>query len=119
MSGLLTAACCGSVLIVLVLLLRLTLQNYLPRRLFPVLWYVAALRLLLPLSIPSALSVWNLARQSPAQQGSAAVADALLPFPAQRTADALTARLPAAPADLLRLIWLCGAALLAAYFLIG
>lgn len=119
MSGLLTAACCGSVLIVLVLLLRLTLQNYLPRRLFPVLWYVAVLRLLLPLSIPSALSVWNLARQSPAQQGSAAVTDALLPFPAQRTADALTARLPAAPADLLRLVWLCGAVLLAGYFLIG
>lgn len=121
MNGLFTAACFGSVLIVLVLLLRLALQSHLPRRVFPALWYVAALRLLLPLSIPSPLSVWNLVRQASAQQGSrTSVADALLPFPAQRTGDILAAQATgSAPVDLLRLIWLCGAALLAGYFLIG
>lgn len=121
MNGLFTAACFGSVLIVLILLLRLTLQKHLPRRVFPALWYVAALRLLLPLSIPSPLSVWNLVWQASAQQGSpTAVADALLPFPAQRTGDILAAQSTgSAPVDPLRLIWLCGVALLAGYFLIG
>ena len=42
MRGVLAAALGGSVLIVLVLTLRLALQNRLPRRLFPALWCVAA-----------------------------------------------------------------------------
>ena len=60
MTGLQAAILGGSALILLVLALRLGLQRHLPRRLFPALWCAAAVRLLLPVSIPTRLSIWNL-----------------------------------------------------------
>ena len=56
MTGLQAAILGGSALILLVLALRLGLQRHLPRRLFPALWCAAAVRLLLPVSIPTRLS---------------------------------------------------------------
>lgn len=50
----------GSVFIAVVLLLRALLLNRLPKRTFPALWSVAILRLLLPFSVASALSVYSL-----------------------------------------------------------
>ena len=91
MRGVLAAALGGSVLIVLVLALRLALQSRLPRSLFPALWCVAAVRLLLPLEIPTHLSVWNLLQKSPAVGTMAAFADAL-PFPALTSASQRTRR---------------------------
>lgn len=52
----------GSALVLLILALRLTLKDHLPRRLFPALWCTAAIRFLLPVEIPTRLSVWNLLR---------------------------------------------------------
>lgn len=50
----------GAVLIAAVLILRALLLNRLPKRTFPALWGVAILRLLLPFSVASALSVYSL-----------------------------------------------------------
>ena len=118
MRGVLAAALGGSVLIVLVLALRLALQSRLPRRLFPALWCVAAVRLLLPLEIPTHLSVWNLLQKSPAVGTMAAFADAL-PFPALTSAAEQATQSGAAQISPILLIWLGGAALLGLYFAVG
>ena len=118
MRGVLAAALGGSALIVLVLALRLALQSRLPRRLFPALWCIAAARLLLPLEIPTHLSLWNLLQKSPAAGTMAAFADAL-PFPALTSAAEQAAQSGAAQISPILLIWLDGAALLGLYFAVG
>lgn len=55
----------GGVLIGAVMLLRLAALNRLPKGTFLVLWWVAAARLLLPVSIPSPVSVYSLAGETP------------------------------------------------------
>ena len=116
MKGIQAAAIGGSALILLILALRLTLKNHLPRRLLPALWCVAALRLLLPVEIPTRLSVWNLLRGT-AKAQTAPSASALLPFP--QLASAQTAPAAEAGPDWRLLVWLGIAALLAAYFAVG
>lgn len=118
MRGVLAAALGGSALIVLVLALRLALQNRLPRRLFPALWCIAAVRLLLPLEIPTHLSLWNLLQKTPAAGTMAAFADAL-PFPALVSAAEPAAQTGAAQVSPILLIWLGGAVLLGLYFAVG
>ena len=99
MKGVQAAVLGGSALVLLILALRLTLKNHLPRRLLPALWCVAALRLLLPVEIPTRLSVWNLLRGT-AEAQTAPIAASLLPFPqlsASQTAPAAAAAQPARP----------------------
>lgn len=119
MIALLSAALSGSALIVLVALLRLTLGRVLPRRVFPALWCCAALRLLLPVRLPSVFSVWNLFTQRPATDG-VQFAAGLRPFSAVQSTLAAQA-VDSAPRELSLwlLAWAVGAALLAAYFLVG
>ncbi len=50
----------GSIFIVLIAFLRLLLLKRLSKKVFITLWYVAALRLLLPLSMPSSFSIYNI-----------------------------------------------------------
>ena len=57
MKGIQAAVLGGSALVLLIFALRLTLKNHLPRRLLPALWCIAAIRFLLPLEIPTRLSV--------------------------------------------------------------
>ena len=79
MKGVQAAVLGGSALILLILALRLTLKNHLPHRLFPALWCIAAIRFLLPIEIPTRLSVWNLLRGT-AEMQAGPIAAALLPF---------------------------------------
>lgn len=81
MKGVQAAVLGGSALVLLILALRLTLKDHLPRRLFPALWCTAAIRFLLPVEIPTRLSVWNLLRGT-AEPQTAPIASALLPLPA-------------------------------------
>lgn len=119
MKGMQAAMLGGSAMILLALALRLLLKKHLPRRLFPALWCAAAVRLLLPVSIPTRLSIWNLLRGAEvAQTGSTGAA---IPFPALtqavETATVQTAKAGAVSPILL--IWAVGMALLAAYFIVG
>ena len=118
MSGVQAAIFGGSALAALVLALRLTLQKRLPRRLFPALWCIAAARLLLPVALPSHLSVWNLLQNVPVSP-SGVIADALRPFPATVPSAGAAVQTGAARIPPLLLVWAIGAAALGLYFVIG
>ena len=118
MSGVQAAIFGGSALVALVLALRLTLQKRLPRRLFPALWCIAAARLLLPVALPSHLSVWNLLQNVPVSP-SGVIADALRPFPATVPSAETAVQTGAARISPILLIWAIGAAALGLYFVIG
>ena len=119
MKGMQAAMLGGSAMILLVLALRLLLKKHLPRRLFPALWCAAAVRLLLPIEIPTRWSVWNLLRGAEvAQTGSTGAA---IPFPAltQAVETATVQTEKAGAVNPILLIWAVGMALLAAYFIVG
>lgn len=50
----------GSVIILVIVGLRVLLLNKLPKKMFLVLWWIALLRLLLPVSLPSSFSIYSL-----------------------------------------------------------
>ena len=119
MKGMQAAMLGGSAMILLVLALRLLLKKHLPQRLFPALWCAAAVRLLLPIEIPTRWSVWNLLRGAEAvQTGSTGAA---IPFPAltQAVETATVQTEKAGAVNPILLIWAVGMALLAAYFILG
>ena len=120
MTGVFSAAAGGSALILLVLLLRRVLAKRLPRRLFPALWCVAALRLLLPVKIPTQLSFWNLLQGAKTASTGGVVSEVLRPFPALASSVSQSAAAGAGSAiSPVIAVWSIGAALLAAYLLIG
>ena len=96
----------GGIFIAMVLLLRLGLQNYVTRRVFPALWLVGNALLLIPIRISSPTSVYNL----PPHQAAAELTQPL-------TQMTQKAQLPVAQATgwtaerIFTLVWLCGAAL--------
>ena len=121
MRGVFSAALCGSVLIVFILALRRLFANRLPRRLFPALWCVAALRLLLPVELPTRLSFWNLLQGARPSTTGGAISEVLRPFPAlassaSQNAAAIDAGRFVSP---LIAVWLIGAGLLCLYLLVG
>lgn len=60
MNALLYASITGAILIVVIGLLRLLFARQVSRRVFLVLWLLAVVRLLLPVSLPSPTSIYNL-----------------------------------------------------------
>ena len=116
----------GGVLILAVIVLRAMALNRLPKGTFLALWAVAVVRLLVPFSIPSTVSVYTLA-------DSAAVVPAVSPrFSAVSAAPSIpnavstvsNAAIPAAPTggeavQIWRWVWLAGAAVCGAFFLIS
>ena len=71
----------GAVMIAVVTILRALTLNQVPKKTFLVLWALALVRLLVPFSLPSRLSVYTLlARQAPAVSDATAVS----PPPARR-----------------------------------
>lgn len=119
MNGVQAAIFGGSAMILMVLALRLFLKKHLPRGIFPTLWCAAAVRLLLPITVPTHLSVWNLLHTPAAAQANGVISDVLTPFPS--LAASSTAKLAADIAGIspMLLVWLVCAILLAAYFVIG
>ena len=119
MNGVQAAIFSGSAMILLVLALRLFLKKHLPHRVFPALWCLCALRLLLPITIPSHLSVWNLLHTSVAAQADGVISDVLTPFPSLATNSTAEPAADITGISPMLLIWLVCAILLAAYFAVG
>lgn len=119
MSGVFNAVLSGSMLIAVLALVRMIAGKWLPKALLPTLWCIAAVRLLLPVGLPSRLSIWNLLRTQTAKTPSTAqVAETLVPFSAVQTGSAVAAQTQRQGSWLL-LLWAAGTLLLAAYILVG
>ena len=119
MNGVQAAIFSGSAMILLVLALRLFLKKHLPRGTFPTLWCAAAVRLLLPITTPTHLSVWNLLHTPATAQANGVISDVLTPFPSLATNSITEPAADAAGIRPMLLVWLVCAILLAAYFVIG
>lgn len=107
----------GSALILLILLLRSLWKNRLPSLVFRVLWIVAALRLLLPLSVALPVSI-NYAPlpsfEVPAATGQPLAWESALPLYGAEQHD-----ISSAAVSPWMLLWLAGTVLFTAYFLIS
>ena len=119
MNGVQAAIFSGSAMILLVLALRLLLKKHLPRGIFPTLWCAAAVRLLLPITVPTHLSVWNLLHTPAAAQANGVISDVLTPFPSLAASSTAKPAADIAGISPMLLVWLVCAILLAAYFVIG
>ena len=66
--SLLQMSLAGGVMILVITVIRALAMDHVPKRTFPVLWGIALFRLLIPLSLPSALSIYSLLKRTPAPQ---------------------------------------------------
>lgn len=87
----------GSVMIAAVLLFRLLAFRRMPKRIFPFLWAAAAVCLLVPLFVPSPISIYGLLDQAAQSAGAEVV--------------------PGRTFSILQVVWLAGAALACLLFL--
>ena len=109
----------GGVMILVITVIRALAIERLPKKTFLALWAAALARLLAPVSLPSALSIYSLlARRAPAAAEWTAV-PALPALPAETGAAATaqqTASAPAAQAPVWTIVWAVGAAVCAVVF---
>lgn len=114
----------GGVLILVIIVIRALSVNLLPKQTFPVLWGIALLRLLIPFSIPSALSVYSLTdRHMSAAQGiHGRPTVGIVPIEGRGQTDAAFGSFPniAAPVSIWTIIWavgvlICGLVFVMAY----
>lgn len=133
MSTLLTMSVTGGMMILVIVLLRLLLQNRLHRTVLLVLWLLAALRLLVPAFAASPISIYNLlpTREAPAAvqievqpapfvPSEADVPETYVPAVNVPAADVPAASAPQAELSgmqILGLVWLIGAVLCLAFFI--
>ena len=110
----------GGLLILAVILLRALALDRLPKGTFVALWLVAAIRLLVPVSIPSPLSVYSLVRRTPempaAMAPAAAVRGSILPV---LTSTAAVPSVPAPAVPLWETVWLAGVLVCGGLFLLS
>ena len=109
----------GGVMILVITVIRALAIERLPKKTFLALWAAALVRLLAPVSLPSALSIYSLlARRVPAAAEWTAV-PALPALPAETGAAAAaqqTASAPAAQPPVWTIVWAVGAAVFAAAY---
>lgn len=114
----------GGVMILVITVIRALAIERLPKKTFLALWAAALARLLAPVSLPSALSIYSLlARRAPAAAEWTAV-PALPALPAETGAAAAaaaqqTASAPAAQPPVWTIVWAVGAAVCAGVFAVA
>lgn len=113
----------GGVMILFIVLVRALFLHRLPKKAFPVLWGLCLLRLMLPVSVPSVLSVYNLAGGAGTGRGLAP--ETILPVavskaPAAAALAETSAQNAAAVSSVSfwAVLWAIGAVLCAAVFLL-
>lgn len=117
----------GAVMILAAAALRALTLRRLPKETFVALWWLTAIRLLVPLELPSRFSVYTLSeflrREAAPTVSAAPTAPAATPYvPARVTvipgpSEAVPAPV-SAPLPIWRVVWLTGAVLLALWFLV-
>lgn len=113
----------GAVMILVIAALRCLFLNTLPKQTFPVLWWIALARLLLPYTLPSRLSIYSIINRSEPVHQEAAKLPAVLFTPTlsplDRPAPSPAAAPPAAEPsqfNIWGLIWAVGAIACFAWF---
>ena len=114
----------GGVMILVITVIRALAIERLPKKTFLALWAAALARLLAPVSLPSALSIYSLlARRTPAAaEWTAVPALPALPVAAETAAAAAaqqTASAPAAQPPVWTIVWAVGAAVCAVVFAVA
>ena len=113
----------GGVMILVITVIRALAIERLPKKTFLALWAAALARLLAPVSLPSALSIYSLlARRAPAAaEWTAVPALPALPVAAETAAAAAqqTASAPAAQAPVWMIVWAVGAVVCAVVFAVA
>lgn len=110
----------AGVMIVVITIIRALAINRLPKKTFLVLWGIVLIRLLVPFSCPSPLSVYSLVNHQGAGQISGTPAVNILPIvPATNDFTIATTVTQTTELSLWALIWGIGAALCALYFAIA
>ena len=110
----------GGAFILFIVVVRALALHRLPKGTFLTLWEMAALRLLLPFTIPLPLSLFAPAKHLPVVGDYLAVGGAAVPgTPAVGIPNGTPAQAGTAPGAVLPMVWLAGAALMAAYFTVS
>ena len=108
----------GGVMIAVITLLRALAMNHVPKKTFLALWGAALLRLLVPVSLPSPLSVYSLlARERAARLPE--VAAAVTRLPAAIPAGQGNVQETAASFPVWSIVWIAGVLLCAAFFAVA
>lgn len=108
----------GGVMILVITVLRALAMNHVPKKTFLALWAAALLRLLVPVSLPSALSIYSLLGQNTSPAVKKISAAAFPVFSSGQTA-AVLPQTDAAPVQTIsswNIVWLVGLVLFAAFF---
>lgn len=123
--SLLERSLAGALLILAAAALRMLARDRLPKRTFVVLWWVAAVRLLVPAELPSRFSVYALLaarRQAPAPipRGTGALVQVIPGAGLPETLPTVPETIPAAPAvSVWTALWFAGMLALAAWFAVS
>lgn len=122
MVSLLQMSFSGAVFIAAIAMIRAITMNRLPKKTFLILWELALLRLMIPLSVPSMFSVHTLisnkiSRFSGTESGVMRAIQLQNQFSAQTTGQLSTGSQP--PVSLQFVVWCVGMTLLAAFFAIS
>ena len=108
----------GGVMIAVSTLLRALAMNHVPKKTFLALWGAALVRLLVPVSLPSPLSVYSLlARERAARLPE--VAAVVTRLPSSIPAGQASAQETAASLSVWSIVWIAGALLCAAFFAVA
>ena len=108
----------GGVMIAVSTLLRALAMNHVPKKTFLALWGAALVRLLVPVSLPSPLSVYSLlARERAARLPE--VAAVVTRLPSAIPAGQASAQETAASLSVWSIVWIAGALLCAAFFAVA
>lgn len=117
----------GAVIITFIVIIRALTVEKLPKRTFSVMWYVVLARLLIPYTLPCALSVYSLLRRAPEEPPSAPPAavgfEPVIPSGVTETvtvpAENIAVDSPAVSIDIWKVIWLVGMLILAVFFAVS
>ena len=111
----------GGVMIVVITVLRALAMNRVPKKTFLALWGAALLRLVLPVSLPSALSIYSLLGKTASPAVTELPAAVVPGLPSGQTAAVLpqTDAAPVHAISVWSIVWLAGLVLCAAFFAVG